>query len=131
MRRANHHGVRRKLAAILKALAHLDDQRTRDNQCVESDEGDFAFPVVENDRADFAGIVDAFRERFPVTAGDLHADFRRDVPLGKCGAEFRASGTGEGHSEEETREHHAAMGGLERVKSQSRRQREACEWRIV
>jgi hypothetical protein len=91
MRRADHDVIAGNAATLGDQPTHGEDIGTANEKRVESDENDALFPVIQDCDARLAGIMDAFREDFAVTAWHFHADLWSDVAFGKSSAKFRES----------------------------------------
>ena len=92
VRGAEEDGVFGHAGLLGDGLADLVDGLAVDEQRVEADQGDAVLAVVENGRADLAGIVQGAVIRLAVAAGGLGADLRRDVAFGEPGLEDRRLG---------------------------------------
>src|SRR3569623_1050191 len=83
-------------AALLDSLARGEHRRAVQKQRVEAHESHARRPVVEDNRAHFARIVQLRMERLAVSARLLHSKFGRDIALGqaclKDAIDFRLSG---------------------------------------
>jgi hypothetical protein len=88
VRSADEYSLRQDAAAVQNRLPHLQHQVPRDHQGIDAHQRSPHLAVVENGRPDLALIVEAAMKGFAITAGLLHAQFRRNIAFRKAGLEY-------------------------------------------
>src|SRR5207248_4790756 len=74
-------------AALMDLSPDFLDRLATDNQRIQADDGDAVLSIVPNRGPHLARIVQRTVKRLAITARLLHADFGRNVALGKADLE--------------------------------------------